>query len=341
MPPAPGYDGETEYLRQVELWKNWIEWEKSDPLEDKTTDITAYRNRVLYTYKQALMALRFWPEMWYEAAEWCFFNDLEAEGTKLLSQGVDANPESLLLAFKRADRIEISTMHEEGEDALRKRGIAVREPYDKVLEALYALVKKVKVRAEEADAAAQATLAQEVALENQPMNDDDEEDQVNGDEAAQEEKERKAAEREARLAAVKTNGEAQVDEVKKLITTGWIGLMRAMRRVQGKGKVNDPNGIGGSRQIFADCRKKGNLTSDIYIAAGLMEHYAYKDVAGTKIFERGLKLHPEDEHLVLEYLKHLIAINDVTSKILYVILPPQRLTALQMHAPFSKPPSPA
>ncbi|MBE7180001.1 MAG: hypothetical protein INR71_02140 [Terriglobus roseus] len=326
LPPAPGCDGEAEYLRQVDLWKTWINWERSDPLEDKATDPATYKARVLFAYKQALMALRFWPEMWYEAAEWCFQNDQEAEGNNILTQGIEANPESLLLAFKRADRVEITSVNEDGEDAPRKRGDAVREPYNHLLDALYALTKKIKERGDEELARGREVLAQQAAMEDHPMNDDDDDDddQPNGDGALQERAKEREAQREVQLAALKAAGDAQVEEMKKLITTAWIGLMRAMRRVQGKGKPNDPTTVGGSRQVFADCRKRGFLTSEIYVAAALIEHYAYKEPAGTKIFERGVKLFPEDEHLVLEYLKHLIAINDITSKSLHATQPSTR-----------------
>ena len=65
LPPALGFEGDAEYVKQVEIWKRWINWEKEDPLVLKDEDPAAYKARVVYTYKQALMALRFWPEMWY------------------------------------------------------------------------------------------------------------------------------------------------------------------------------------------------------------------------------------------------------------------------------------
>lgn len=80
--------------------------------------------------------------------------------------------------------------------------------------------------------------------------------------------------------------------------------MRAARRVQSKA---------GFRAIFADARKRGRVTSELYVETALIEYHCYKDPAGTRIFERGMKLFPEDEHFALEYLKHLIAINDITN----------------------------
>lgn len=62
-----------------------------------------------------------------------------------------------------------------------------------------------------------------------------------------------------------------------------------------------------------DARQRGQLTSDVYVVSALIEHHVYKDVAGTKIFERGAKLFPEDEVFILEYLKHLMSTGDTTS----------------------------
>ena len=46
-----------------------------------------------------------------------------------------------------------------------------------------------------------------------------------------------------------------------------------------------------------------------------MEHHCYKDPAATKMFERGAKLFHDDGEFALEYLKHLIDINDIISKL--------------------------
>jgi hypothetical protein len=92
--------------------------------------------------------------------------------------------------------------------------------------------------------------------------------------------------------------------------------MRAMRRIQGKGKAGEELG---SRSIFAEARKRGRITSDVYIASALMEYHCYKDPSATKIFERGAKLFPQDENFALEYLKHLIDINDIISKSLLAL----------------------
>ena len=109
LPPASGFDGDVEYTEQLEIWKRWIQWEKDDPLVLKQEDIGAYRDRIIFVYKQALMSLRFWPELWCDAADFSFSENLDAEGNEFLTDGMIANPESCLLAFKRADRLELNS----------------------------------------------------------------------------------------------------------------------------------------------------------------------------------------------------------------------------------------
>jgi cleavage stimulation factor subunit 3 len=303
LPPAVGFDGDVEHKEQVDIWRKWIQWEKDDNLVLKEEDLAAYKRRVLYVYKQATITMRFEPEFWYDAADFCINNDMETESKDFLEQGIAANPESCLLAFKRADRIEMSTAAEEGQDAVKRRGDAIREPYDNVLNALYELIAQVQAREEKAIARLQENFAmQEAKAEaNDSDGDDDDAKAANAGEAAL----------EAQIKALQSGNQAQIEVLKKTLSFAWIALMRAMRRVQGKGKPGDV--IGGSRQIFSDARKTGRITSEVYVASALIEHHCYKDPAATKIFERGMKLFPEDENFALEYLKHLIDINDATS----------------------------
>ena len=302
-----GFDGDEEYLRQVELWKRWIQWEKDDPLVLKDEDVAAYRARVIYVFKQAVMALRFWPDLWFEASEFCFQNELEKEGNDFLSQGIDANPESCLLAFKRGDRLESTLSVDESEEGLKRRGAAVREPYNKVLDTLYELITKTKAR-EAQDISRIEESFPEIESPERKKKTMDEEDE-NEDESDARETTKKA-----QIKLVQDGSAAQIRILSRTISFAWIALMRAMRRIQGKGKVGDT--IGGSRQVFTDARKRGRLTSDVYVASALIEYHCYKDPAATKIFERGMKLFPEDEGFALEYLKHLIAINDITSTLI-------------------------
>lgn len=297
MPPMPGAEGDAEFAAQAEIWKRWLAWEKEDPLVLKEDDLAAFKTRVVYCYKQALMALRFLPEIWFDAAEFCFLNDMENDGNDFLKQGVEANPESCLLTFKRADRLEVTS---ETEQDSSKRAAKVREPYDKLLDALYGLINKARERETQDITRIEQAFAPKAA-ETQPDNDDEPDPEV---------KEREAA-KATQIDAVRKAHAVHINALSKTVSFGWISLMRSMRRIQGKGK---PGELAGSRQIFAEARKRGRITSDVYIASALMEYHCYKDPAATKIFERGAKLFPEDENFALEYLKHLLDINDVISR---------------------------
>ncbi|KAH0537258.1 mRNA 3'-end-processing protein rna14 [Glutinoglossum americanum] len=306
LPPALGFEGDEEYLKQVEIWKRWVQWEKDDPLVLKEEDPVAYKARMLYVFKQAIMALRFWPEIWFDASEFCFQEGLEKEGNDFLTQGIEANPESCLLAFKHADRLETTLPVEEGDEGLKRRGAAVREPYDKLLDASYELIAKIKAR--ETQDIARIEDAPVIARQSTPNAGRGDDDDDEGNEA---DADAKRAAKEVQTRALKDGNAVRTQLLSKTISFTWIALMRAMRRVQGKGKVHSE--VGGSRQIFTDARRRGRLTSDVYVASALLEHHCYKDTAATKIFERGAKLFPDDANFALEYLKHLIAINDITN----------------------------
>lgn len=313
LPPAPGFDGHDEYMNQVKLWKNWIQWEKSDPLEIATDDRALYNQRVQHLYNNALMALRFWPELWYEAAEWCYESGLSAEGEKFLNDGIEANPESSLLAFRKANQVEQRTDFEDGQAGIIAKGKAVREPYQKLLDTIYDLTAQTKKREEhslvrakeqhEAQKKADET-SRAIAQQNGTGDDEDEDDLAK----RLEEKDNMF---NGQLQAISAGYNAQTHILKKTLTYAWIALMRAMRRVQGKGGLNAE--VGGFRSVFGEARKKGKLLSEAYVASALIEHHCYQDAAANKIFERGMKLFPEDENFALEYIKHLIKLNDSTN----------------------------
>lgn len=244
LPPALGFEGDQEYVQQVEFWRRWISWELEDPLVLKDEDLAAYKQRILYVLKQAIMALRFWPEIWVEAAEWCFNNGMDKDGSDFLTQGIAANPESCLLAFKQADRLELTLPLEEGEEGLASRGAAVRQPYNQLLDALYSLIQKLKAR----ESAELARIEEDSALDAKigAVLDTIEEDL--DDDAQQQDKEDRDSAKARKVDAVKQGYSMQTHLIKRTISFVWIALTRAMRRVQGKGKVGAL--VGGSRQIL-------------------------------------------------------------------------------------------
>lgn len=302
LPPASGFDGDQEFREQVEIWKKWIAWEKDDPLVLSNDEPKVFKQRILYCYKQALMALRFWPEIWVDAAEWCFQNDMwenEKEvGTDMLLQGIGANPESVLLAFKHADHVEVNYPAKEGDTAEYAK--AVRKPFDDVLDTLYAMGDKVKEREKLEVSTLKKSAAQDTVEPSIEQNDEDEGEERKNQRSAIEE----------RIQAIQKGYAAESQLLSRTLSYVWISMARAMRRIQGKGNQTE----GGLRKVFTDARQKGRLTSDVYIAVALLESVVYKDPVGSKIFERGARLFPNDENFMIEYLKFLHSRDDTTSE---------------------------
>lgn len=294
-------------MEQLGIWKQWIEWEKGDPLVfRKNNDFDAYKARVLFVYKQALMSLRFWPELWFEATEFCFSNDLDELGNELLTKGIEANPESCLLTFKKADRYELATAGEEGDPAAKRRGKAVKEIYKVLLDSLYEALAKEKLREAQELAHIEAQYAGQAQQSIEKA--DDGEEEPNQEEISELEQ-RKAQ----HIDAARRSSAAYTHMLKKTVTFSWIALMRSMRRIQGKGRPKDDE-LGGSRMVFGDARKRGQVTTDLYIESAYIEFHCYEPEATRKIFERGLKLYPDDEQFALEYIRHLTNNSEHTSK---------------------------
>ncbi|KAI5863616.1 hypothetical protein GGS23DRAFT_506825 [Durotheca rogersii] len=309
LPPAPGFEGDQEYLEQVSLWKGWIAWEKDDPLVIKADDPETYRLRVLHVYKQALMALRYWPEMWVDAAEWCFSNGVVSKagqdaGLQFLIDGIEANPESSLLALKHADRIESTQPARDDDTGKVDLAQSIREPYDKVLETLYGMIKKLKDR----EAAAISKIEEEAAADTSgPENVDADEE----DEGEIKEKQSTDATK-SKIKAIQDGFAVQIQMLSQHISYLWIALARTFRRLQGQGQGKSTPATG-IRGIFTEARLKGRLTSDVYLEIAHMEWDVYQDNVATKIFDRGAKLFPEQEYFIVEYLKHLHARRDFTN----------------------------
>ncbi|XP_065209066.1 protein suppressor of forked isoform X2 [Planococcus citri] len=63
IPPT----GSAEEAKQVELWKKYISWEKSNPLHSEDTSLVT--KRVMFAFEQCLLCMGHHPDFWYEAAQ--------------------------------------------------------------------------------------------------------------------------------------------------------------------------------------------------------------------------------------------------------------------------------
>ncbi|KYN44814.1 Protein suppressor of forked [Trachymyrmex septentrionalis] len=79
IPPT----GHPEEVKQVELWKKYIAWERSNPLRTEDTSLVA--RRVMFAIEQCLLCLGHHPAVWHQAAH---FLELSS---KILTEKGDVN----------------------------------------------------------------------------------------------------------------------------------------------------------------------------------------------------------------------------------------------------------
>lgn len=60
--------GTPEEMRQLELWKKLIAWEKSNPL--RSEDLPLVTRRVMFAYEQCLLCLGHHADIWLQAAQY-------------------------------------------------------------------------------------------------------------------------------------------------------------------------------------------------------------------------------------------------------------------------------
>ncbi|KAK0086162.1 hypothetical protein PV325_003667 [Microctonus aethiopoides] len=79
VPPT----GHPEEIKQVELWKKYISWERSNPLRTEDTSLAV--KRVMFAIEQCLLCLGHHPAVWHQAAHF-----LE-QNSKILTEKEDVN----------------------------------------------------------------------------------------------------------------------------------------------------------------------------------------------------------------------------------------------------------
>ncbi|CAG9576921.1 unnamed protein product [Danaus chrysippus] len=65
--PATPPTADREEMKQVELWKKYISWERSNPLRSEDTALVA--RRVMFAIEQCLLCLAHHPDVWHQAAQ--------------------------------------------------------------------------------------------------------------------------------------------------------------------------------------------------------------------------------------------------------------------------------
>lgn len=93
--------------KQLNLWLQWVEFEKKNLLELRELD--QLEKRVSYAFRQATISLPFVPELWFKFNKYWLLSNEEANISRcieLLQSGLIMNPKSLLLTFQLTELYE-------------------------------------------------------------------------------------------------------------------------------------------------------------------------------------------------------------------------------------------
>ncbi|KAJ3140311.1 mRNA 3'-end-processing protein rna14 [Geranomyces variabilis] len=268
-------------------WKRYIAWEKTNPL--RLDDKSIWINRVIYAYKSALLMLRYYPELYYDASSFLIEVGRPDDAAAMLKSGVETLPTSLLLNLSLAEREEA-----------RKRDFttSISPIYDSLITKLESGLADVNSKYDAEREKLMASLQKGDETSGQ--------EDWDGERREREREKLKGRQREVEL-KVEEKRKRELGMGREAATLVWIVYMRAARRVQG---------IMAARLIFTRARKSEKCTYHLWVAAALMEYFCNKDagVAG-RVFENALKTFnpaedPQAPALILLYLDFLINLND-------------------------------
>ncbi|RHZ76420.1 hypothetical protein Glove_197g91 [Diversispora epigaea] len=266
---------------QLAYWKEWIEWEKSNPLA--LEDQSLLKKRIIYVYKQAMMYLRFYPEIWFDAANYWASIKKEEEAVSLLKTAMEIMPTSFLVHFSYAE------MQEK------------RNKYDESRSAYETLLSNVQSQIVDIEKATEAEV--KVLMQSSPESGNEDGDAiVEMDGETREQLRIKEKEREKERLKFEESKQQEINELEESCGLIWIMLMRFTRRTEG---------IKAARVIFSRARKYRQCPYRVFVAAALMEYHCTKDqLVAAKIFELGLRTYGTNPDYVLQYLDFLIQLND-------------------------------
>jgi len=277
-------------LHQLEQWKRYIRWEISNPLN--LEDPAVLSARVTWTYKQALLSMRFYPEIWFEAATYSFDIGRVDEAVAQLKNACEIMPVSFLLHFAYAE------MEENRRNFKESRAV-----YESLVKNLTSKIEEMNKKVDDEVQAAKAALQTEQQLldggsgSNKKVRDIEE---VDGEMRERERDELRKRTKE--LQQYEKLARKEVEEMIKGCGLAWIMFMQFVRRTEGTSQW---------RQIFSRARRSNGCPYQVYIAAALMEYHCTKDssIAG-KVFELGYKTFSDETAYVDQYLEFLIQLND-------------------------------
>ncbi|OMH81338.1 mRNA 3'-end-processing protein RNA14 [Zancudomyces culisetae] len=313
-------------VKYYNAWKRYIEWEKGNPqnLEDEKL----LQQRVIYAYQQAVEALRFYPEIWTEAAQYLWELDEKNEALKLMIEANKVLPQSSSVLFLYTEYEEsfgnnekCHKVYKEQLELIEQQIAKVKEKYAKTYKKIEARIKaktQVQVKADMGTNAQQTGRGRGRDRDRGRgrdgkgnMESESELDRLSDFEGSSNVQENRRGEyggNNSRYRKIREKYAAsehkEVEQLKKKYTMVYIAYLRFGLRAEG---INE------ARAIFKTARTKDieYITYHLFVASAMIEFHVTKNstIAG-RIFEYGLKHFFDCNEYVSEYLKFLINMND-------------------------------
>lgn len=264
---------------QLKKWFTWISWEKSNKLELKDENLVL--DRVEYVFKQAIQHLTFYPELWFEFANFYRENESNYSSLKvqeLLNEAILVNPLSFALNFKLIELYEI----ENNPILVGKRFSTLIENLTQLHDRKYNEIEELKLEA------------------------------IGEEENVNEDGETKTKTDEEKQHIITSNNEIQeklkeLAKLSKAISLTYCQYIKSAKRL---------SGIKEARVIFGLARaSKKILTHHVFVEVATLEHYSNNTKTAIRVFDLGLKpnFFGNDGEYIYKYLKFLIRINDDTN----------------------------
>lgn len=266
--------------KQLAQWKAYLAWEEKNPLE--ISDKNLLNTRIQYAYRQAIMHMRFHPEIWYLAASHLQKNDKAEEALAVLQAGLIANPTSVVLTYAIVEAQENLKNYEACYAAFNS---LVRFYHSEIDEINKTIEKEIAHGIPIIESKTAVTLPEAEA-----------------DQELTEEEKQRVKEEEQLRTNITALYKPKIDELREAAASVWITEMRFARRTEG---------IKPARAAFTRARKAPHITRHVFEASAMMEYHWNKEPAvATKVFDLGLKTFSDDVQYVLQYLNFLITLND-------------------------------
>jgi cleavage stimulation factor subunit 3 len=210
------------------LWKRYISWERGNPLA--IDDADTLNARIMFAYREALLCMRYYPEIWLDAGRYLEGCGKTQEAVEFMRNGIECMPTSLLLNFslaefeeaRRTEYKDIAAIFETLITRLEERVESVNGTFDRERDELF---EKLRV--------ASAIETREQATDSGDGVDVPMVDETAADwDGESRQKDREKASEIQKVVETRVEGrrKEQVDQLKEAISTAYIVYMRVARR---------------------------------------------------------------------------------------------------------------